>query len=191
MASADGNCPPAQDVSEQAPTLCAKGCGFYGNRSTGNMCSKCYKETLAKTASAPAPVAPASTEVKVAAAPVEAPSASASSASASAAPIAPALDASSPAEKAASAVSGAIRPAEVDKGEEEQPPKKVQVNINRCWSCNKKVGLLGFQCKCEYYFCAEHRYSDKHECSFDYKGVAKQQLTKANPTIAPSKMETM
>ena len=73
----------------------------------------------------------------------------------------------------------------------DEPPKKKQVNTNRCWTCNKKIGLLGFQCKCDYYFCAEHRYSDKHECAFDFKALGKQQLTKANPTIAPAKLESM
>ena len=53
------------------------------------------------------------------------------------------------------------------------------------------IGLLGFQCKCEYYFCAEHRYSDKHECAFDFKTQARKSLEKQNPVIAPSKMETM
>jgi hypothetical protein len=36
--------------------------------------------------------------------------------------------------------------------------------------------------------CSEHRYSDKHECGFDFKAMGKTQLTKANPTIAPSKV---
>ena len=75
--------------------------------------------------------------------------------------------------------------------EEDEPPRKVQANTSRCWTCNRKIGLLGFQCKCEYYFCSEHRYSDKHECAFDYKAQGKQQLTKANPTIAPAKLEGM
>jgi len=67
--------------------------------------------------------------------------------------------------------------------------KQIQVNTNRCWGCNKKVGLLGFKCKCDYVFCSEHRYSDKHDCPFDYKAQGKSLLTKANPTIAPAKME--
>ena len=40
---------------------------------------------------------------------------------------------------------------------------------NRCGVCKKKVGLTGFTCRCGGLFCSIHRYSDKHECKFDYK----------------------
>merc|ERR1712218_298293 len=40
---------------------------------------------------------------------------------------------------------------------------------NRCFSCKKKVGLTGFTCRCGGLFCSINRYSDKHDCSFDYK----------------------
>lgn len=88
------------------------------------------------------------------------------------------------------ASSAQVRPAD-EGANDDVPPRKVQVKTSRCWTCNRKIGLTGFQCKCEYFFCAEHRYSDRHDCDFDYKAQGKQLLTKANPTIAPSKMETM
>ena len=73
------------------------------------------------------------------------------------------------------------------------PPeeKKIQTNTSRCWTCNKKIGLTGFQCKCEYYFCSEHRYNDKHNCQFDFKQAAKTKLAADNPTIQFAKMEKM
>ncbi len=40
---------------------------------------------------------------------------------------------------------------------------------NRCGVCKKKVGLTGFTCRCGGLFCSIHRYSDKHDCKFDYK----------------------
>lgn len=39
-----------------APTRCSAGCGFFGNASTGGMCSKCHKETIAKNTISPAPL---------------------------------------------------------------------------------------------------------------------------------------
>ena len=56
--------------------------------------------------------------------------------------------------------------------EEKAPKKKVQKNTTRCWSCRKKVGLLGFKCKCGYVYCSKHRIAEVHECTFDHRGVA-------------------
>lgn len=67
----------------------------------------------------------------------------------------------------------------------EQP---VQVNKQRCFQCNKKIGLLGFRCRCEYFFCGTHRHADCHQCVFDYKAYGKQQLTKANQKVVATKL---
>ncbi|UYV60260.1 hypothetical protein LAZ67_1000582 [Cordylochernes scorpioides] len=57
-----------------------------------------------------------------------------------------------------------------------QPPKKKEVN--RCLVCSKKVGLTGFECRCKAgLFCGKHRYSDKHNCTFDYKAHGKEVLS--------------
>ncbi|CAD5172175.1 unnamed protein product [Musa acuminata subsp. malaccensis] len=60
--------------------------------------------------------------------------------------------------------------------------------INRCSTCRKKVGLTGFRCRCGDLFCASHRYSDTHDCSFDYKAAGREQIAKANPLIRAAKI---
>lgn len=50
----------------------------------------------------------------------------------------------------------------------EQP--KVQENLNKCWHCTKKVGMMKAPCKCSFVFCPKHRHAEAHECTFDYFG---------------------
>merc|ERR1712008_402557 len=76
--------------------------------------------------------------------------------------------------------------AAVEEAEEEKEPKKVKKN--RCASCKKKVGLTGFACRCGGMYCGIHRYSDKHECNFDYNAMGKSEIAAANPVIVAEKV---
>merc|ERR1711963_209302 len=60
---------------------------------------------------------------------------------------------------------------------------------NRCLSCKKKVGLTGFTCRCGGLFCSIHRYSDKHECNFDYKELGAEEIRKSNPVVVAKKVQ--
>merc|ERR1719481_2204577 len=68
-----------------------------------------------------------------------------------------------------------------DSGEKEGKKKK-----NRCLTCKKKVGLTGFTCRCGGLFCSIHRYSDKHECGFDYKALGAEEISKSTPAVVAS-----
>ena len=58
-----------------------------------------------------------------------------------------------------------------------------------CYICKKKVGLLGFTCKCgSNQFCSHHRYPDSHNCTFDFKKEHKDKLIKNNPVIVSDKI---
>ncbi|PIA49912.1 hypothetical protein AQUCO_01300563v1 [Aquilegia coerulea] len=60
---------------------------------------------------------------------------------------------------------------------------------NRCLSCNKKVGLTGFKCRCGDTFCSLHRYPEKHECTFDFKTRGRDAIEKANPVVKADKLD--
>merc|ERR1739845_47309 len=77
---------------------------------------------------------------------------------------------------------------ENEKEEEESSPKPKKAKKAKCGMCKKKLGLTGFECKCGKQFCSVHRYSDKHNCSFDYMTEGKDLLRKANPVVQDSKI---
>ncbi|WRX23629.1 zinc finger protein [Theobroma cacao] len=52
---------------------------------------------------------------------------------------------------------------------------------NRCESCNKKLGLMGFTCRCGKVFCQVHLYPMVHSCQYDFKKADRQILPKQNP----------
>lgn len=62
-------------------------------------------------------------------------------------------------------------------------------NSNRCnlSECNKRLTLTEstMKCKCGNIFCTTHRFSEKHNCTFDYRGEAKQKIEQSlNKVIA-------
>ncbi|THU51256.1 hypothetical protein C4D60_Mb06t29070 [Musa balbisiana] len=68
----------------------------------------------------------------------------------------------------------------------EAPAKAVE----RCGQCHKKVRLSArFECRCGRTFCATHRLSETHDCSFDHKTLGRAALAKANPVVQKEKLE--
>jgi len=68
----------------------------------------------------------------------------------------------------------------------EQPKQQVRKDV--CWKCEKRVGYLGFTCRCTYTFCNLHRHFNDHDCSFDYKSMERERLKKDNPLVASKKI---
>lgn len=67
-----------------------------------------------------------------------------------------------------------------------------QKNRSRCFKCNKKVGLLGFDCRCGYVFCSGHRLAgDGHECNFDHVAFDRKRLADTMEVVAASKIEKL
>ncbi|XP_049594359.1 AN1-type zinc finger protein 5 [Syngnathus scovelli] len=73
--------------------------------------------------------------------------------------------------------------------EDSQDPEPPKPKKNRCFMCRKKVGLTGFECRCGNQFCGFHRYSDQHNCPYDYKAEAAAKIRKENPVVVADKIQ--
>ncbi|KAI5073924.1 hypothetical protein GOP47_0011937 [Adiantum capillus-veneris] len=67
-------------------------------------------------------------------------------------------------------------------------PRPQEKAVKRCVACRKRVGLLRFKCRCGDIFCASHRYSDTHDCSYDFKAAGRLAIAKENPVVMASKI---
>ncbi|XP_052869722.1 uncharacterized protein LOC128275305 [Anopheles cruzii] len=59
----------------------------------------------------------------------------------------------------------------------------------RCAQCNKKLGVIMImKCHCEKIFCAQHRYAEAHNCSYDFKLQGRKLLERENPLVVAEKL---
>ncbi|ONK79043.1 uncharacterized protein A4U43_C01F2280 [Asparagus officinalis] len=80
------------------------------------------------------------------------------------------------------------QPSDASVSSESSEPKAKE-GPTRCNACKKRVGLTGFNCRCGNVFCAMHRYSEKHNCPFDYRTAARDAIAKANPVVKAEKLD--
>ena len=76
--------------------------------------------------------------------------------------------------------------------EAKEPAKPVKpVRPKKCQhdGCKVKLMLADFACRCNSFYCSQHRFAEAHKCTFDYKAVGKDLLTKQMPTIVGEKFE--
>ena len=85
--------------------------------------------------------------------------------------------------------SGASTKSNTDNDQHTSDIQATKKKKNRCLVCNKKIGLTGFTCRCGGLFCGIHRYTDKHECNFDYKALGAQEIKEANPVVKADKID--
>ncbi|TGZ74937.1 hypothetical protein CRM22_000679 [Opisthorchis felineus] len=64
-------------------------------------------------------------------------------------------------------------------------------NANRCHACYKRIGLTGLQCRCGFTFCGYHRYTDRHDCTFNYQEQGHSDIRRANPEVKSEKIRKL
>lgn len=47
-----------------------------------------------------------------------------------------------------------------------------------CYICNRKLPIFAIKCRCDQFFCSNHRYYTDHGCKYDYKRKYKEELKK-------------
>lgn len=158
----------------EGPILCINNCGFFGSTATMNMCSKCHKDMVLKQEQATL----AATSIENI---INGSSSGCEKEPVAADPVSMQVDL--PESKIISL------PSPIVSGSGETDETKAKEGPSRCSTCKKRVGLTGFKCRCGNLFCGSHRYSDKHECPFDYRTAGRDAIAKANPVVKAEKLD--
>ncbi|KAI3719132.1 hypothetical protein L6452_20026 [Arctium lappa] len=149
-------------ASPEAAILCVNNCGFFGSSATMNMCSKCHKDMILKQEHAKL----ATSAIKNI------------------------VDRGN--NKESARVPSSFGAPSGSAGSEVAQPEsssKSKEGATRCTTCRKRVGLTGFSCRCGNLFCCVHRYSDKHDCPFDYLTASRDAIAKGNPVVKGQKLD--
>ncbi|KAL5966609.1 AN1-type zinc finger protein 5 [Taenia solium] len=186
------------DQTQAGPRLCRKGCGFYGSPNFDGFCSKCHRDMQeANKHGKTAPGGFSDGILKSANTIVFDPYTASDSAESISNKETESAEKSSVSTRSEGAlddskkVSSPVKSSTVNTSETEATSgtnESATKTRPRCMVCNKRVGLTGFTCRCGGLYCTVHRYSDSHDCSFDYRESGQADIRKANPQVICSKI---
>ncbi|VDD79220.1 unnamed protein product [Mesocestoides corti] len=172
------------DQAQAVPHLCRNGCGFYGSPNFDGLCSKCHRDTQVAS------------EVAKPAARILTPSSGSCCDKAfyfffvhslyysfilSAVP-----------HPDTSSVASVAKPKSDTKADENSSSScsltssvgtDTGATSGMLWTC-----FPSFTCRCGGLFCTVHRYSDTHDCAFNYRESGQADIRKANPQVICSKI---
>ncbi|KAH7415786.1 hypothetical protein KP509_14G060700 [Ceratopteris richardii] len=172
------DCPPSPPRA--TTNLCIENCGFYGTLENGGRCSACFKKfSMSKGASSSRPVPDSDGEYEEPPLSPRTFKLTTSDANCDELPFSPLFLTSTDSD------------AECFEFPCGSLPSKASVSDakpNRCYSCRRRVGLTEFKCRCGNIFCSVHRYSEEHNCTFDYKAKAKKEIAANNPVVKAPKI---
>ncbi|KAM7512316.1 hypothetical protein LguiB_011191 [Lonicera macranthoides] len=150
-------------------TLCINNCGVTGNPATNNMCQNCFNATTTSS-SAAVGAGTGTGGIKFSARSRRS------------------TWSRYPERTSGQAEAGKDARKQDRTVTEEEMLTVAKKEVNRCSGCRRKVGLTGFRCRCGDMFCSEHRYSDRHDCSYDYKAVGREAIARENPVVKAAKI---
>ncbi|XP_021888929.1 zinc finger A20 and AN1 domain-containing stress-associated protein 5 [Carica papaya] len=165
-------------------TLCVNNCGVTGNPATNNMCQNCFNATTATSSSST--ITTAATTAGGVGVGVGGGNGGSGILKFSSCEKTARSTSSSRSTDRSDSFTTTSRSISLDRREGDVSAEKRIVN--RCSGCRRKVGLTGFRCRCGELFCADHRYSDRHDCNFDYKAAGREAIARENPVVKAAKI---
>lgn len=139
--------------------LCANNCGFYGYPMNRNLCSLCYAAFLKETGENSERQENSNHQIRE-----EEPNL----------------------RKRRSPWAGQSSETSEPVADLHNPANKTKI---RCKICKKKIGMLGFNCRCGGPFCCKHRHPEEHSCNVDHKAIGRQILAKHIVECKADKLE--